>query len=57
MESCRGPLKTEVIHHHRFATRDEAKREITEKIQIFYNRIRKQAGLSYQSPAAFTQKI
>jgi len=56
MESCWGSLKTELIHHRRFSTRDEAKREITEYIEIFYNRIRKQARLGYLSPAAFMQK-
>jgi putative transposase len=33
-----------------------AQREITEYIEIFYNRIRKQARLGYLSPAAFNQK-
>jgi putative transposase len=44
------------VHHRRFATRDQAKREITEYIEIFYNRQRKQARLGYLSPAAFTQQ-
>ena len=56
MESCWGTLKTELIHHRRFATRDQAKREITEYIGIFYNRMRKQARLGYLSPAAFRQQ-
>ncbi|MFN9488602.1 MAG: IS3 family transposase, partial [Betaproteobacteria bacterium] len=51
-----GSLKTELVHHRRFATRDQAKREITEYIEIFYNRIRKQARLGYLSPAAFNQQ-
>lgn len=56
MESCWGILKTELVHHHRFATREQAKREITEYIEIFYNRIRKQARLGHLSPAAFSQQ-
>lgn len=56
MESCWGTLKTEFIHHRRFATRAQAKREITEYIEVFYNRIRKQARLGYLSPAAFSQQ-
>ena len=56
MESCWGSLKTELIHHRRFATREQAKREITEYIEIFYNRIRKQARLGHLSPAAFSQQ-
>jgi putative transposase len=55
MESCWGSLKNELVHHRRFVTREQAKREITEYIEIFYNRQRKQAGLGYLSPAAFTQ--
>jgi len=56
MESCWGTLKTELIHHRRFATREQAKREITEYIEIFYNRIRKQARLGYLSPIAFRKQ-
>jgi putative transposase len=56
MESFWGSLKTEFIHHRRFATREQAKREITEYIEIFYNRMRKQARLGYLSPAAFSQQ-
>lgn len=40
MESCCGSLKTELIHHRCFINREQAKREITEYIKIFYNRIR-----------------
>ena len=55
MESYWGSLKTELVHHQRFATREQAKREITEYIEIFYNRIRKQARLGYLSPTSFSQ--
>lgn len=56
MESFWGALKNELVHHRRFATREQARREITEYIEIFYNRIRKQAKLGYLSPAAFSQQ-
>ena len=56
MESCWGVLKTEFIHHRHFETREQAKREITEYVEIFYNRIRKQARLGYLSPAAYIHK-
>ena len=56
MESCWGSLKTELVHHCRFTTREQAKRVITEYIEIFYNRIRKQARLGHLSPVAFSQK-
>ncbi|MHB8829137.1 MAG: IS3 family transposase [Syntrophales bacterium] len=53
MESFWGVLKNELIHHCRYATRQEAIRDITEYIEIFYNRQRKQARLGFLSPAAF----
>jgi putative transposase len=56
MESCWGFLKTELVHHRRFVTRDQARREITEYIEISYNSIRRQARLGYLSPAAFNQQ-
>lgn len=56
MESLWGSLKNELVHLRRFVTREQAKREITEYIEIFYNRIRKQARLGYLSPAAFSQQ-
>jgi putative transposase len=49
-------LKNELVHHRRFVTRKQTKREITEYIEIFYNRQRKQARLGYLSPAAFSQQ-
>ena len=56
MESFWGSLKTEWVHHRRFINREQAIREITEYIEIFYNRIRKQARLGYLSPATFRQQ-
>lgn len=56
MESYWGSLKTEFVHHRRFIHREQAKREIMEDIEVFYNRIRKQARWGYLSPIAFTQK-
>jgi len=56
MESFWGTLKLELIHHRRYRTRLEAIRDITEYIEIFYNRQRLQARLGYMSPAAFAQK-
>jgi putative transposase len=57
MESFWGSLKTELVHHRRFTTRAEARQAITEYIEIFYNRQRKQARLDYLSPAAFMQRF
>lgn len=53
MESFWGVLKNEQIRHCRYATRKEAIQDITEYIEVFYNRQRKQAKLGFLSPAAF----
>jgi transposase InsO family protein len=53
MESFWGVLKNEQSHHCRYATRREAVQDITEYIEIFYNRQRKQSRLGFLSPAAF----
>jgi len=53
MESFWGVLKNEQTHHCLYATRQEAIQDITEYIEIFYNRQRKQARLGFLSPAAF----
>ena len=57
MESFWGTLKNELVYHQRYATRDQAIREITEYIEVFYNRQRRQARLGYLSPAAYEQKF
>ena len=57
MESFWGTLKNELIHHRRYKTREEAIKEITEHIEIFYNRQRRQARLGYLSPAAYEQQF
>jgi len=56
IESFWGTLKSELVYHHKYETRDEAIRDITEYIKIFYNRQRRQKRLGYLSPAAFERK-
>jgi transposase InsO family protein len=53
MESFFGTLKTELIHHRHYKTRDEARRDIFEYIEIFYNRVRLHSALGYLSPVQF----
>jgi transposase InsO family protein len=57
MESFWGTLKTELVHHRRYRTREEAIKDITEYIEIFYNRERRQARLGYLSPAAYVKQF
>jgi putative transposase len=57
MESFWALLKTELVFHRRFATRQQAIREITEYIEVFYNRQRLQKKLDCLSPAAFERRF
>jgi hypothetical protein len=57
MESFWGTFKSELVHHRRYTTRGEAVTEITEYIEIFYNRERRQKRLGYLSPAAYVKKF
>ena len=57
MESFWGTLKQELVHHRHYTTRQEAIRDITEYIEIFYNRQRRQARLGFLSPAAYEQRL
>jgi len=57
MESFWGTLKTELVHHSRYKTREQAIREITEYIEVFYNRQRRQARLGYLSPAIYERQF
>jgi len=57
MESFFGTLKTELIYHRRYRTRQEAIQEIREYIEIFYNRQRRQSRLGYLSPVAFEREF
>jgi transposase InsO family protein len=57
MESFWGTLKQELVHHRHYTTRQEAIRDITEYIEIFYNRQRRQAKLGFLSPAAYAQRF
>jgi len=56
MESFWGTLKQELIHHRRYRTRQEAIRDITEYIEIFYKRQRRQARLGFLSPVVYEQR-
>ena len=56
MESFWGILKQELVHHRHYRSRREAMEEITEYIEIFYNRQRLQARLGYLSPASYARK-
>lgn len=53
MESFFATFKTELVHGHDYATRDEARGSIFEYIEVFYNRRRLHSALGYVSPEQF----
>jgi len=50
VESFLHTLKTEHVHHQRYRTREEARQDIFEWIEVFYNRVRRHSTLGYRSP-------
>jgi putative transposase len=56
MESFWGILKQELVHHRYFTSRAEARREIREYIEIFYNRQRIQSKLGFLAPASYARQ-
>jgi putative transposase len=55
MESFFGTLKCELVHDRHYQTRDEARQDIFEYIEVFYNRIRLHSSLGYLSPVEYEQ--
>lgn len=53
VESFFATLKKEFIYRNYFYTREEAKQQIFEYIEIFYNRYRRHSKLNYLSPVQF----
>ena len=52
-ESFWATLKTELVYHSHYDTRAQARAEIFEYIEVFYNRVRRHSSLNYISPEAF----
>ena len=50
IESFRVILKNELVHHHNYKTREEAKADITKYIELFYNQQRIRKGLDFKTP-------
>jgi len=53
MESFWSTLKLELVYRTDFATRNQARREIFDYIEVFYNRQRSHSALNYCSPVDF----
>jgi putative transposase len=52
-ESFFSTLKTELIHHEKFKTRQEAEAKIFDYVEIFYNKQRLHSTLNYLTPEEF----
>ena len=55
-ESFFHTLKVELIHRHKFRTRDEARRKIFEYVEMYYNRRRAHSTLGYLSPFVYERQ-
>ena len=53
VESFFGTLKRELVDQRRYVTRAEARQDIFEYIEVFYNRQRRHSTLGYHSPAEY----
>ena len=56
VESFFGTLKQEMVNRCRFATREIARQEVFEYIEVWYNRQRRHSSLGYLSPAEFERR-
>ena len=56
-ESFFGTFKTELIHRTRYATRQQARDDVFEWIECWYNRQRRHSSLGYVSPETFEAQI
>jgi transposase InsO family protein len=56
MESWNHSFKVEAVHGERFQTRADAKYQVFEYIEVYYNRKRLHSKLGYMSPEAFEAK-
>ena len=57
MESFFSTLKMELVHGRRYETRQQARAEIFEFIEVWYNRQRLHSSLGYLSPADYEAKM
>jgi putative transposase len=53
MESFFHTLKTELVMHSDYKTRDQAKASLFEYLEVFYNRQRRHSTIHYEAPLVF----
>lgn len=57
MESFFGTLKKERVHRRNYRTRDQAKADVFDYVERFYNPYRRHSTIGYVSPAAYEQAV
>ena len=57
MESFFHTLKVELVHQQRWATPDEARRDLFAYIEAYYNRARMHSALGYLTPEQAEQRM
>lgn len=57
MESFFSSLKTERIGRRVYRTRDEARADVFDYIERFYNTVRRHSTIGYLSPVEFERKV
>ncbi len=48
-------VRAELVYRSRWQTRQEARKDLYDYIEVFYNRYRLHSSLGYQSPVVFEQ--
>lgn len=56
-ESFFGTLKSELVHHEKYKTREQARLSIFDYIETFYNKRRLHSHLNYTSPEDFESRM
>ncbi|RYD07013.1 hypothetical protein N752_00090 [Desulforamulus aquiferis] len=56
MESFFHTLKTELIFHRNYETRIQARRDVFEYIEVFYNLVRLHSSIGYMSPENYEKQ-
>lgn len=57
MESFFSTLKRELAHRSVWQTRAQARQDIFDYIEVFYNRQRRHSALNYQTPSGFEEQL
>ena len=57
MESFFSTLKRELAHRSHWQTQEQARQDVFDYIEVFYNRQRRHSALNYQTPSNFEEQL